>query len=276
MRTALLGLATCLALVSGTAFATGDPVADYTELVGKVKEAERAFEAAKPVEPFLQDIKSTLPTFGDAAEDKRERLERAIDDLLQRAKNAALIREDFWRLQAMIIDAKCCTAIRDLWAQAKKRGATRAEFERVADLLRERAEAAKEHPDLRQMLQDEINKLMKRYLASEKIADSEMLLFEDEAVRSMVDRALAWLEDMAVSRHATREQFLFVKDLMLDRARKFSEDLEWRGLMERVEAELDRLMNRDVSTAGFTREDFAKLREMCMKKARAAAGVAGT
>jgi hypothetical protein len=272
MRTALLGLASCLALFSGTSVSAADPAVDYLVLVGKVKEAQKAFEANKPTEPIFQDIKSTLPAFQDAAQDKRERLQRAIDDLIERAKHASLILEDFWRLQAMIIDAKCCTAIRQLWVEAKERKATREQFERMCELLRQRADAAKEHPDLRQMLQNEINKLMKRYLASEKIADIEYTLVDDETIRVLLDRGLAWLEDMAVKRHATREQFLYVKDLMMDRARKFSEDVEWRGLMQRVDAELERLMNRDLSTSGFSREDFAKLREMCMTKARAAAG----
>lgn len=171
-------------------------------------------------------------------------------------------------MRAMIIDAKCCTEIRILWKQAKIRDATRAQFEYVANLLEERAEAAKEHPDLRQMLQDEIKKLMKRYLAGEDLAALELQFFDDEAVRSLLDRALAWLADMAVERHATREQFEYVRDLMKDRARVFSESLEMAALLRRVEAEIDRLKNPDYFPAGYTREHFLKLKEMCLKKAR--------
>lgn len=275
MKTNILTLASCVALFAAPALAA-PPRVDYADLVNKVKQAEDAFKAAKPVKSAFEDIKSQLPTFEDAAADKRARLERAVDDLIERAKNAQIILEDFWRLQAMIIDAKFSTELRILWKQAKNRDATRRQFEYVASLLEERATAAKEHPDLRQMVQEEIAKLMKKYLAGEDLSEPEMLLFDDVQIRSLLDRALDWLEDMAISRHATREQFLYVKDLMTDRARNFSEDLEWRGLMERVNAELERLMNRDFATAGFGRDDFLKLREMCMTKARAAmTGAAG-
>jgi hypothetical protein len=270
MKANLLTLASCVALLAGPALSARAPRVDYQDLVNKVKQAEQAFKDAKPVKSAFEDIKSQLPTFDDAEQVKRERLERALDDLIERAKNAQIILEDFWRLQAMIIDAKCCTEVRILWKQAKNRDATRRQFEYVATLLEERAAAAKEHPDLRQMVQEQIDKLMKKYLGGENLSEPEMLIFDDEMVRSLLDRALAWLEDMAVSRHATREQFLYVKDLMTDRARKFSEDAEWRALMERVNAELERLMNRDLATAGFGRDDFLKLREMCMTKARAA------
>lgn len=275
MKTNILTLASCVALFAAPALAA-PPRVDYADLVNKVKQAEDAFKAAKPVKSAFEDIKSQLPTFEDAAADKRARLERAVDDLIERAKNAQIILEDFWRLQAMIIDAKFSTELRILWKQAKNRDATRRQFEYVASLLEERATAAKEHPDLRQMVQEEIAKLMKKYLAGEDLSEPEMLLFDDVQIRSLLDRALDWLEDMAISRHATREQFLYVKDLMTDRARNFSEDLEWRGLMERVNAELERLMSRDFATAGFGRDDFLKLREMCMTKARAAmTGAAG-
>lgn len=277
MKTNIVTIASCMAMLAAPALAAVSFRVDYSDLVNKVKQAEDAFKAARPVKSAFEDIKSQLPTFTDAEQEKREQLERAIDDLIERAKNAQIILEDFWRTKAMIIDAKCCTEIRILWKQAKNRDATRRQFEYVASLLEERAEAAKEHPDLRQMVQDEIAKMMKRYLSGVDVTETELLLFDDVQIRSLLDRALDWLEDMAVSRHATREQFLYVKDLMTQRARNFSEDLEWRGLMERVNAELERLMSRDLSTAGFGRDDFLKLREMCMTKARAAmTGAAGS
>jgi hypothetical protein len=268
MKTTLFNLTTCMVMLAGPAMARPDAVASHTELVNKVKEAERAFQDARPFKSYFVDIKSQLPTFSDAEQAKREKLERAIDDLLERAQNAQLILEDFWRIQAMIIDAKVCAEIRVLWKQAKSREATRTQFEYVAGLLRERADAAKEHPDLRQMVQDEMDKLMKRYLGGATPTDIELALVDDETARSLLDRGLEWLEKMAIKRQATREQFLFVKDLMMYRARNFSEDVEWRGLMERVNAELDRLMNADLHTASFSRDDFLKLREMCMRKAR--------
>lgn len=269
MRTVLLGIASCLTL---SIAANAAPRVDYLELLGKAKEAEKAFDDAKSPERYLQDIRSSLPTFGEADQGARERLQRVIDDLLERAKKANLAREPFWELQAQIIDAKCSTAIRDLWLQMKQRHATVDQFERVADLYRQRAEAAKEHPDFSKMVQEQIDKLKKRYLASESISPWDTSMVDDATIVSMLDRGLAWLEDMAVKRHATREQFEYVRDLMKQRARNFSENVEWRGLMQRVDAELDRLMNRDLSSSGFGRDDFAKLREMCMTKAEGAYG----
>lgn len=264
----LCSIATCLALLSGPALANPDGATDYTNLLNKVDQAEQAWRDRQPTKPFWTDIASQLPGWTDAASWHKERLARAIQDLIERARNHNLHMQDFWKMRAMIIDAKCCTEIRILWKQAKIRDATRAQFEYVANLLEERAEAAKEHPDLRQMLQDEIKKLMKRYLAGEDLAALELQFFDDEAVRSLLDRALAWLADMAVERHATREQFEYVRDLMKDRARVFSESLEMAALLRRVEAEIDRLKNPDYFPAGYTREHFLKLKEMCLKKAR--------
>jgi len=264
----LCSIATCVALMAGPALANPDGTADYTALLNTVDKAEQAWHDRQPTKPFWDDIASQIPGWTDAATWHKERLARAIADLTERARNANLQLQDFWKMKAMIIDCKCNTEMRILWKKAKNRDATRAQFEYVANLLHERGEAAMEHPDLRQMLQDEIDKLMKRYLAGEDITALQEQFFEDEAVRSLLDRAVAWLEDMAIARHATREQFEYVRDLMKDRARIFNESLEMAALLRRVEAELDRLRNPDYFPAGYNREHFLKLKEMCLKKAR--------
>jgi hypothetical protein len=276
MKLLLSSIAACALLVASPTAAAGESAGDYLVLVQKVQDAQDAWKADLPTKPYWIDIKSTLPVWTDVQSEHMARLQRAIDDLIERAQKAALYLEDFWRMKAMIIDAKCCTEVRLLWKQAKNRDATRAQFEYVADLLSQRADAAKEHPDLRQLLQDGINKLMKKYLSGEELLLLETSYFDDETVRSMLDRALDWLEDMAIKRHATREQFEYVRDLMKDRARIWSEDLEFQTLLRRVEAELDRLMNRDLGSAGFGRDDFLKLREMCLKKARRAVSGPGS
>jgi predicted metal-dependent hydrolase len=270
MKLLICTIASCIALTATPATATTVSGTDYTALVQVVDSAEAAWKNDQPTEPYWQDVLSQLPAYGDAQGPNGARLKRAINDLLERARNAHLIIEDFWRAKGMIIDAKCCAEIRGLWKQAKNRKATRAQFMRVAGLLDERADAAKEHPDLRLRLQEAIDKLMKKYLAGEDLMPMETKFFDDESVRAMLDRALAWLEDMAVARQATREQFVYVRDLMRDRARIWSEDLEMKALLRRVEAEIDRLLaiHRKLGAPGFSREDFLKLREMCMKKAR--------
>jgi hypothetical protein len=273
MKSIILSLASCVAMLAAPALATSAPLADYQYFVNKIKQAEDAFTADKPVEPALQDIKSTLPTFADAEQAKRERLARAIDDLLVRAKSASLILDDFWRLKAMVIDAKASTELKNLWRDAKARSATREQFEYVATLLGERADAAKEQPDLRQLVQDQIRKLMKEYLGGATLSEPAMVAFDDTAVRSLLDRAMSWLETMAVSRHATDEQLLYVKDLFTDRAKLLSADPGISALKKRVDAEIDRLISLNVGTAGFGREDLHKLRQMVMTKARAAVAV---
>lgn len=267
MKLILCGLATLLAASLLPARAS-DTRMDYDYFVQKIDTAKAAWDADRPTDSYWADIKSSLPAWVDAKAEQRARLERAIDDLIARAKNAQLIQTDFWRVKGMVIDCKCSTATRELWKLATLRKATREQFERVAALYHERAEAAKEHPDMRALVQEEIQKLMKKYFAGEELSLLETNYFDDEAVRTMLDRALAWLEDMAISRHATREQFEYVRDLMKDRARIWSENLEVAALVRRVEAELDRLMNADFRTASFGRDDFLKLKEMCLRKAR--------
>lgn len=274
MKAVLFSLATCLGLLAAPA-AAAPATSDYTQLVQLADQAEQAFSASRPFDAFLTQLQAEVPNFVDADLSKREHLQKAVDELIVRAKNARPGLEDFWRIKGMVIDAKCSTAIRQLWKEAKYRKATREQFEYVANLLRERADAAKEHPDLRALVQAELDKLMKRYLASEEISDLEYAFVQDEAIRSMLDRALFWLEDMAKKRHATREQFQYVKALMVERARNFSENAEWRRLMSRVESELDRMMNRDLSTVAFDRAEYEKLREMLMKKAREVMGGVG-
>lgn len=275
MKTVLFSLATCLGLFAAPA-AAAPSTSDYTQLVQIIDQAERAFSASQPFDTYLAQFQAEVPNFVDADLTKREHLQKAIDELIERAKKAQPQLEDFWRMKGMTIDAKCSTAIRQLWKEAKGRKATRQQFEYVANLLRERADAAKEHPDLRALVQAEIDKLMKRYLDSESISDLEYAIVQDETIRSMLDRALFWLEEMAKKRHATREQFLYVKTLMIERARNFSENAEWRRLMSRVESELERMMNRDLSTVAFDRAEYEKLREMLMKKAREVMGGVGT
>jgi hypothetical protein len=275
MKLLLSSIAAGAILIASPPAAAGDNGSDYLVLVQKVQDAQTAWEADRPTKPYWIDIKSTLPAWTDVQSQHMARLQRAIDDLVERAQKASLYLEDFWRMKAMIIDAECCTEVRQLWKMAKIRKATRAQFEYVADLLRQRADAAKEHPDLRQLLQDGIDKLMKEYLAGAALEQVELSSFDDAMVRSMLARAVDWLEGMAIKRQATREQFEYVRDLMKDRARIWSEDLEFQALLARVEAELDRLMNGDFGSAGFGRDDFLKLREMCMQKARAAVSGAG-
>lgn len=276
MKILLSSIAAFLALSAIPASAGTDGRTDYDYFVQQVDAAEAAWRSERPTKPFWQDIKSTLPSWTDAQGAQKERLERAINDLIERAQHAQLIQSDFWRMKAMIIDAKCCTEVRILWKQAKNRDATRQQFEYVANLLEERAEAAKEQPDLRQKLQDGINELMKKYLGGATLTELETDFYDDETVRSMLERAITWLEDMAVKRHATREQFEYVSDLMKDRARVWSEDLEMAALVRRVEAEIERLKNPDFAPAGYTRDHFLKLREMCLKKAREVVSPVGT
>ena len=97
----------------------------------------------------------------------------------------------------------------------------------------------------------------------------ELAVFDDQLVKSRLDRALAWLEECACARVASREQFLYVKDLMTDRARIWSEDLEFQAHVEFVKEQIDRLMDRALM-AEVTRDEFARLREYCMVRARAA------
>ena len=278
MKLSLTKVATCIALMAAPTFAFQyeDANYEYQSLIDQVDKAEVAWKAKRPTKPFWDDIASHIPGLTDVSSKQKARLARAIKDLTERAQNAHLIMSDFWRTKGMIMDGTCSAQVRILWKKAKNRDATRAQFEYCADLLRQRADAAKEHPDLRQLLQDGINKLMKQYLAGEELTAMQTSFFDDEMVRSMLDRAVAWLEDMAVERNATREQFEYVRDLMKDRARIWSEDLEMQALVRRVEAELDRLLQRDLRTASFSREDFLKLREMCLKKARAVVSSGGT
>jgi hypothetical protein len=235
-----------------------------------------AFEAKQPVKPYFTDMRSLVDQWSDQNEVTRDRLQRAIADLEARCANAKMQLADTMRLKAQIIDARCDVELRILWKRAVNGDASRADFERVADLLRHRAEVAKQPPDLSRQVQEALDDLMLRAKEVGVLTTLELSIFEDQVVQLRLDRALAWLEELATERNATREQFLRIKDLMSDRARLWAKDLEFQALVERVQEQVDQMMDRILKSGVVDRSEFERLRTECMTRARAAVVGAGT
>jgi len=267
----LSSLAACALLTSPAL-----PVDLGLALEAKVDQVEVAYTAKRPVEPIFTDMRSLVDQWSDQNEITRERLNRAMADLEARCARAKMAIGDTMRLKTQVIDARLDLELRLLWKEAIKRDATREEFDRVADLLRHRAEVAKEPPDISQRVNDMLDKLMQKAKDSGTLTTMEMSVFEDENVKARLDRALAWLEELAVERNATREQFLRVKDLMDDRARIWQKDVEFQTLVAHVKQEVDHMMERIMQSGTVDRAEFERLREMCMTRARAATFDVGT
>jgi hypothetical protein len=235
-----------------------------------------AFEAKQPVKPYFTDMRSLVDQWSDQNEITRERLQRAIADLEARCANAKMQLADTMRLKAQIIDARCDVELRILWKRAVNGDASRADFERVAELLRHRAEVAQQPPDLSRKVQEALDNLMMRAKEAGVLTALELSIFEDQVVQLRLDRALAWLEELAIERNATREQFLRIKDLMDDRARLWAKDLEFQALVERIHEQVDQMMDRALRSGVVDRSEFERLRTECMTRARAAVVGAGT
>ena len=260
-------LAGALMLGAASVANAESPIDFGVQLEQKVDQLQAAYDAKKPTKPYFVDLGSLVDQWGDADEITRKRLKRAMDDLMVRCERAKMQMADTMRLKAMIIDARLDRDLRLLWKQAMKRGATRADFERVAELLRHRAEVAKQPDDISQRVNNAMLDLMKKAKEGGTLTTLEMSTFEDDLMKVRLDRALAWLEEMAVARNASREQFLYVKDLMMDRARIWQEDVEFQNAVNHVLRELDQLMDRALQ-AGLNRSEIQRLRDMCMCRAR--------
>jgi hypothetical protein len=269
MKTLLSGVL-CCALLAGAAASVdrGDTPDLGISIELKLDEAEKAFNDGRPTKPFFVDAKSLIDQWSDARSEAKKRLLRAIDDLIARAEYAKLHMTDTMRMKSMVIDTRLDRDLRLLWELAKERKPTREQFALVVDTLRHRAEVAKQPPDISQGLEEAINKLMEKAKETGLITPLQLAVFDDQLVKARLDRALFWLEECACSRLATREQFLYVKDLMTDRARVWSEDLEFQAHVDLVKEQVDRLMDRAL-TAGISRDDCARLYDLCMQRARA-------
>ena len=262
----LSGLAAC-ALLSSPA----PPVDLGLALEHMVDHVELAYSANRPVKPVFTDMRSLVEQWGDQDAVTRERLLRAIADLEARCARAKMALADTMRLQAQVTDARLDLELRRLWTAARERGATRAELERVADLLRHRAEVAKQPPDISRRVDAAFQELKVKAGKAGALTATELSAFEDVDVMARLDRALVWLEELAVERRATREQFLRVSDLMDDRARIWQKDTELQNHVAQVKQQVDRLMDRIMQSGTVDRAEFERLRETCMTRARAAA-----
>lgn len=267
----LSSLAAC-AMLAGPA----PPVDLGLALEAQVDQVEVAYRASRPVKPIFTDMRSLVDQWSDQNEITRARLLRAMADLEARCARAKMSIADTMRLKAQVIDARLDIELRLLWKEARKRDATREEFERVADLLRHRAEVAKQPPDISRRLEEALEKLMAKAKKEGTLTATEISVFTDDDVKARLDRALTWLEELAIERDATREQFLRVKDLLDDRARTWKKDTEFQELCAHCKQEVDRLMDRIMLSGTVSRAEFERLREMCMTRARAAVLGLGT
>lgn len=268
MKKLLSGVTISLFLAAAPALAATPVSTDVgVALEEKVTEVWKVYQDQGPIDPLFTDMRSMLKNWGDADEVTRKRLDRAMEDLLNRCNRAKLVMGDTARLKAMIIDARVDRYLRLLWKEAVKRGATREQFNEIVTLLRHRAEVASQPTDISKRVHNAMMELMEKAKEGGTLTMLEMSSFEDELVKARLDRAIAWLEDAAVERNATREQFLYVRDLLTARARIWQKDIEFQNLVNELKRELEQLNERAMN-AGLTRAEFMRFRERCLSRAR--------
>lgn len=235
--------------------------ADYQALSGALK-AQAA--AVAPSDP--------------RAEAQRARLQAYIDALQEKAKTAAVDEAQLAFLQDQIIDARMDRYLNWLQKQALARFATREDYNRVLEVLKERGEAAKAQNDpdfaaMRDRWSKEIDALQAR-AATAAPTQKEFDTLREQIIDARLDRALTILEKLALARGATRAEFNAVRDMLIERAEAAkstgSESATQLASYQSALADLEkRALNGEA-----TREQFAAVKAQLVTRARAASAPA--
>ncbi len=282
MKGSLLSLGAVAALAALAGAAITLPAADEAldriemnldraidQLQQKAADRDASREAYEHARDLLKQRARAAMTAGyDKADTDAERLTRALDRLEGRAARAALDAKEYDRYRIRVVDSRLDRAIAWLEQKARDRGATREQFQNAVALLEKRAQLSKKVgsrlPSIREALSSKISALQAK---AAEITAPEALSFGADIVDTRLERALAWLEEKALERKATREDFDRVRDILVDRA-----DLAMRidatapDLRQRWLDAVARLEER-AKEAGLTREDFLELRDALTKRA---------
>ncbi len=228
------------------------------------------FEALRTA---LREQAEALEATHPRAKALRERLAAVIDELEERAKSAALEADVLERLHEDLIEARLDRALDWLQRQALKRDATRTDYERVARALGERAENAKAKDGDTGNERERFTKLVDDLEARGKtyvLAESDFAPLRAALIDARLNRAMAWLEDQAVARNASRADFERVSRLLAERAEAAkATEPDAVEKTQRLQKALAKLEER-AANAAITREEFQQLKDQLFKKAREA------
>lgn len=265
-----------LALVVGGAFAAGTALAslatstpDITIIKQKLETMEQALPQTPPGVRDFDEIRGGIRNWEEITPTRRQRLQEALDDLEQRARNRYMDVMDLRMMRKQVIDAKLDTYIDQLIAEAREQKMSRAKFQYILDLVEERAALAVPPPQVREKYDEYVALLKKRYQDAEPIKPVEVSMLADEIVRMSLDRALDYLAVKAKERKATREQYNHVVALLERRAELWHQDLEFRNHVAFMKQQISNLMDRAMQCE-LSPDELRALHQGLMQRARAA------
>lgn len=163
----------------------------------------------------------------------RSRLMLHVQSLIFRAQNAYLSLQDAYDLQEELVDARLDFAIAQLEERLKNGGGSQKQFERAVAMLHQRADAAVGDPNaeaIRAALMEAFYQAIGRAEISATgtsvPATVDFQPFRLALIRARLTRALESLERRAKNGGATREDYMRVVNLYVDRAQAAAEMTE--------------------------------------------------
>jgi hypothetical protein len=230
-------------------------------------EARGAQASAEDLDRLAQALRQSLD---DAR--GRERIQMAIAELQDRARNGRLSEADVRIVRTETYDVRFDQAFQELMKKAEARQASPEEFDQLAAILVARQKAAQgTELDLRkhqQRLEQAIQSLKAKHAAG-TLTPEEARGMRVAVTRARLDGAFENLAQRGSARTATRADYARVRDLLAAEA-EASGDPQTAGVAMRLQAALDQLEKRALSGEGVTREEFLALREQLIAKAREA------
>ena len=208
----------------------------------------------------------------------RERLNVAVTDLEQRAKNASAQKEDVLSIEDRVFDMRLENAIEQLETKAQRQSLEREDFERIKSLLQQQADLAKTGNDAEQAAFDAnlhtkltaaVDDLEKRAAGGLKPEDFASL--RRSLAERRLDRSLGSLERNSLAKRATDADITAVRDALADRGELSDNPAQGQSIQERYLNVLEGLKQKALS-GQITREEFTQLRAQLQQKAREASG----
>ncbi len=230
------------------AAARGATREDYQRLADQITAAAKEYEA-------------TTPSLGNL----RQRAAARIEDIETRARAGAVDAVEFDALRDSLIDMDLEIALGRLKAAALAGKFTRAEYQGFLDAWTARAAAAKEgNPELDAITaraKAALDAVEKRAKEAGALKDTDVAPLGDCVAEYRTTFAVRTLEKKALEKKATKVDF----DDVTESVRATSGDEIAKKVAERLEQ-----LKAAAEGGRITREQFVELRDMLMKRARAA------
>ncbi|MCC6409747.1 MAG: hypothetical protein IT453_21510 [Planctomycetes bacterium] len=249
----------------------GEPV---DRALDALAQALQAHSAPRPAfEALIEALEAEAKAHASEARAQtlRDRLRAVVEELRSRAEAGLFDADALARLREDVLDARAERALAWLEERAVARHATRAEFERVGALLEARLARATEQPDADGNSRERWKKLVADVQARQDAGGAtaaDFVALREELVASRLERALAWLEQKALARGATRVDFARVRAALEDRAAAAGA-VGGGDELERLQKALAKLEERALN-AEITRDEFREVAQKLIGKAREA------